>query len=180
MPGRSSSTGSEPDFIADPGPPFDLKHSPQAPTLKPDELAAQADERWQETTIKSLLTTQGNVAHHFLQATPEDHDTWKHTTDDLKAIAPPLTRILNRYDATRAAAAAGDEIALAAALAAYTGRNYTKRRRLIAGARDESGPQPITGVAADPDLGPEHDEEYARVHGLYEAPPALVPKGVRR
>lgn len=172
--GDSSAASSAEEFLADPGPAFDPKQAPEAPALEPEDEPLVA-EGWQEETIRSLLVTQGNVTHMVFNAGPEDTDTWKHTQDDLRAIAPPLTRILNRYDASRAAAAAGDEIALIAGLAAYGGRNYTKRKRLLAAQR-AAEPQPITGVAADPDVGPEFDPEYQRIH---EPPPALVPKGHR-
>lgn len=119
--------------------------------------------------------TQGNVTHAIFKVGPDDKETWKQTEEDLHAIAPPMTRLLNRYDVTRAAAAAGDEIALVAALTAYSARNYTRRRRLLA-AIAAQGPQPITGVEAEPGTGPEDDEEWQHIH---EAPPALRPKGVR-
>ncbi len=171
--GRASSAGSE--FFADTGPAFDPSRAPEAPGVEEDELAPELLEGWREDTVRSLLVTQGNVTHALLKVGAEDAETWKQTEDDLHAIAPPMTRLLNRYDATRAAAAAGDEIALGAALVAYGTKNYTRRRRLLA-AIAAQGPQPVTGVAADPDTGPEQDEEYQRVH---MAPPALTPKGVR-
>lgn len=167
-----SGPGSSAEFVADPGPAFDPEQAPEAPALElQDELAIELQEGWQEETIRSLLVTQGNVTHALLRVGPDDGDTWQHTQDDLRAIAPPLCRILNRYDATRAAAAAGDEIALAAAVAAYGARNYTRRRRLLAAIAAQE-PVPITGVAADPDLHPEF-------HEIFEGPPALRPKGVR-
>jgi hypothetical protein len=102
---------------------------------------------------------------------------WLHTQRDLRAIAPPLTRILNRYDVTRAAAAAGDEALLAAGLLRYGTGNVVKTRRAMA-ARRAQGEQPITGRAAEPDTGPEHDEEWQRTHDpLGGAPPSLRPKG---
>lgn len=125
--------------------------------------------------MRSLLVTQGNVTHAIFKVGAEDTETWKQTEEDLKAIAPPMTRLLNRYDVTRAAAAAGDEIALGAAIAAYGARNYTRRRRLLA-AIAAQGPEPITGRAAEPGTGPDEDDEYLRIH---EAPPAIRPKGVR-
>lgn len=168
-----SGPGSSAEFVADPGPAFDPEQAPDAPELQlENELAvAELEEGWREETIRSLLVTQGNVTHALLKVGPEDSETWKHTQDDLRAIAPPMCRILNRYDATRAAAAAGDEIALAAAVAAYGARNYTRRRRLLAAIAAQE-PVPITGVPADPDLHPEFQE-------IYEAPPALRPKGGR-
>lgn len=163
------------EFLSDPGPAFDPKNAPESPALEPEPALAAELEGWQESTIRSLLKTQGNVTHHFLKVGDDDTESWKQTEDDLAAMAPPLTRILNRYDATRAAAAAGDEIALAAALTAYGARNYTRRRRLLMALQD-AGPVPITGVPADPGVGPDFDAEYQRTR---EPPPALRPKGVR-
>jgi len=172
--GSSEGSSAADGFLADPGPDFDPEQTPEAPEpeISPEQ---EALEGWSEDTIRSLLTVQGNATHALLRVGPDDADTWKHTEDDLRAIAPPLTRILNRYDATRAAAAAGDEIALGAALAAYGAKNYTRRRRLIVQLRQQP-PEPVSGVAADEGTGPEHDPEWQRIH---EAPPALRPKGVR-
>lgn len=122
---------------------------------------------------------QGEVTHAVLKAGPADDETWLHTERDLAAIAPPLTRILNRYDVTRAAAAAGDEILLVAAVGRYGVRNYTKRRRYLAALEAEE-PQPITGAPAPAGTGPQHDPEWQRVHlELAEEPPAIIPKGKR-
>lgn len=175
-PGSSGAAGKAFRFVSDPGPAFDPKLAPEAPGLE-DPAAAELEalEGWREDTVRSLLVTQGNVTHALLKVGPEDTETWKQTEEDLNAIAPPMTRLLNRYDVTRAAAAAGDEIALGAALAAYGARNYTRRRRLLA-AIAAQGPEPITGVPADEGVGPEYDEQYQRLH---EAPPAIRPKGVR-
>lgn len=173
----STAFSGAPDFVADAGPAFDPKTAPEAPLFE-DELDQQP-EGWLEDTVRELLVTQGEVTHWMLRVGDETHDpdSWEHTQKDLGRIAPPLTRMLNRYDITRAAAAAGDEASLAAALSVYVARNYTKRRRLLAELRELDQPQPLTGVPADADLGPDHDAEYQRVH---EAPPQLVPKGRRR
>jgi hypothetical protein len=165
------SAGSE--FIADPGPGFDTEQAPPAPT--PEQPPEVLLDEWDEQRIREALVLQGEVTHALLRVGPEDTETWLHTERDLRAIAPPLTRILNRYDITRAAAAAGDEALLAAGLVRYGARNFTRRRKLQA-ARQEQGPQPVTGREAPPDTGPEHDEDWQRTM----APPALVPKGARR
>lgn len=173
--GGSGTDSSASEFLADPGPAFDPELSPAAPEVQlEDELVAEP-EGWREETIRNLLETQGRATHALLRVGPADTETWKHTEDDLRSIAPPLTRMLNRYDATRAAAAAGDEIALGAALATYGARNYSKRRRLLAQLHAQE-PEPITGVAADGDVGPDYDAEYQRVN---EPPPAIVPKRMR-
>jgi hypothetical protein len=106
----------------------------------------------------------GEIAHAGLRVGDDDKETCKATDEDLDRIAPPLTRILNRYDATRAAAVAGDEGLVIVGLGAYVGRNYTRRRRLIA-ARNAAGPQPITG------RGPEVAPDQPRA----PSDPMLVP-----
>jgi ABC-type Fe3+ transport system substrate-binding protein len=167
------------DFVADAGPEFDPRLSPEPPDIElvDPELADELDIGWTESQIRDLLFTQGSATNFFFRLDPED-DTWKHTEDDLKAIAPPLTRILNRYDATRAAAAAGDEIALGTALFNYGARNVTKRRRLI---RQLNVQVPVTGVAAPEGTGPpiQPDPDVFDPGFDVNAPPALVPKGRR-
>lgn len=169
------------DFIADPGPAFDPKRSPAAPVVEEPDDAPAGEDEWDVARVRELLELQGEVTHAALQVGADDETTWIHTERDLRAIAPPLTRILNRYDATRAAAAAGDELLLAAALGRYGVRNFKTRRRLIAH-QALQGPVPVTGVAAEPDTGPEVDEDWQRVHaGLpVDAPPDITPRGGRR
>jgi hypothetical protein len=169
------------DLIGDAGPEFDPQTAPPSPELEEiDEELAELDEGWLEEQIRDLLVTQGSATNWLLRITPDD-DSWIHTQEDLRSIAPPLTRILNRYDATRAAAAAGDEVALGAALFNYAARNYTKRRRIIA--RLQAIEEPVSGVPAGdyvphgapapaPAPGPEVYDEFDP-----DAPPALHPRG---
>ena len=172
---ESSSAGSSAEFVTDPGPAFDPRSAPAAPLVEEEEGPGILEE-WDEQRIREFLVLQGEVTHALLAVGPEDTETWLQTEQDLGSIAPPLTRIMNRYDVTRAAAAAGDEILLVTAVGRYGLRNYSKRRRLLK-LQAAAEPQPITGVPAEPDSGPESDEEWQRVH---QAPPALVPKGKRR
>jgi hypothetical protein len=160
------------DFLADPGPAFDPRNSPPAPEVEPVDQGVF--EEWDEGRVRELLVLQGDAMHALLAVGPDDEVSWVHTEKDLKSIAPPLTRILNRYDSLRAAAAAGDEILLASAVARYGTRNYIRRRRLLAAIAVQE-PQPITGVPADPIPEP----PAAEVDWLTQAPPALVPKGRR-
>ena len=181
-----SAAGSDAGFFADPGPAFDADDAPAAPALEEPELALL--EGWREETVRELLTTQGHVTHLALRVREaNDQETWKHTREDLDRIAPPLTRMLNRYDVTRAAAAAGDEISLAAAVGAYATRNVIARQRLLAQAR-AMGEVPVSGREAEPGTGPEHDPAYttapADAAAQGELPPLdradLTPKGPRR
>jgi hypothetical protein len=180
-PSPTASSGPAADgFFADAGPAFDPERAPDAELLV-DELAADEilPEGWEIETVRSLLVTQGQITHLVLRVGDAgDETTWRHTEDDLRAIAPPLTRMLNRYDATRAAAAAGDEISLVAGLTTYATRNYIARRRLLAQAAGQRVDVPVSGRAAEPDTGPPPDDQEPEPVELREPPPALRPKGV--
>lgn len=160
------------------GPEFDPELAPDAPQPEEilPELAAEADEGWLEQQVRDLLITQGSATNFFFRLSPDD-DTWKHTEEDLRAIASPLTRILNRYDATRAAAAAGDEIALGTALFNYGARNYTQRRRLIRYLAEQE--VPVSGVAAPEGTGPPPPQPEPGFEEQQPAPPELIPRGHR-
>lgn len=132
----SSEASSASELLSDPGPEFD-----------PDQAAQDADARdqdrllsahpggeagvvveWEEQTIRSLLEAVGAGAHGL--AGKAEHD-WEFTRLELTAIGKPLTRILNRYDATRVAAATGDEIALILGLIGYLMRSLQERAKAL-------------------------------------------------
>lgn len=116
---------------------------PVAPDLDPDV-------RWEEAQVRTLLKIQGGALHMLLSG--GHPEAWKYTKDDLSDIAGPLTRIANRYPLSRAAAAAGDELALVAALGKYGIRSMVQRGQAIAQAEldalDEQ-PEPTARVAPD-------------------------------
>lgn len=183
----SSRADSSADWIADAGPAFDPRAAPAPPTVELDEPEPDG---WDVERIREGLELAGETAHWLFNGGPEDEETWLMTQQDLRAIAPPLTRVLNRYDATRAAAAAGDEALLTAALVRYGARNYTRRRYHIRQTQ-AAGPRPVTGVPAPAGTGPESDPEWQRVHDLGEqpleqtetldtSPPDLPARGGRR
>jgi hypothetical protein len=167
------------EFVLDPGPAFNPKQAPEAPPVEIDEPTPGVLEEWDEGRIREALELQGEVFHALFNGGPADEETWHHTERDLRAIAPPLTRVLNRYDVTRAAAAAGDEALLVAAFSRYGIRNYTKLRRYQAAQR-ATEPEPATGVPAPEGSGPEHDEDWQRTRPELMEPPALTPRGANR
>lgn len=129
-------------FIGDAGPAFDPGSAPAAePAPAPPLIEAPG---WEEDTVRSILTAQGAVVHTLAGVAEDD---WLYLEHELGAIAPPLTRILNRYDALRAAAGTGDEMALLIGLSGYVSRSYMTRRAELAVAADLE-PEPITGVRA--------------------------------
>jgi hypothetical protein len=99
--------------------------------------------------VRALLTAQGVLVHGAL-AVDKASTEWKYTEADLGAIAPPLTRILNRYEPTRAAAGAGDELALGVGLLGYAARSISERRRALAElAEPDHEPDELAADAGD-------------------------------
>lgn len=169
---RASSAGR---FTVDAGPAFDAGDRPEPPDTQPplepgSELAVV--ELWDERRVRQLLTAKGAIVHHLAAVDPQSTE-WSYTQRDLETIAPPLTAILNRYDATRAAAAAGDEMALAIGLGGYVVRSVGERRHAIARLREQPD-VPVTGVAAEAGTGPEDDPGFVVV-GDEDYDPAPIP-----
>ena len=165
-PSAGSSTGSSAAeqpavaWIADPGPEFDAAEAQQdaadrdaerAFTVGPGE-GRVLDVEWEVSTVRGLLRAQGSTLHSLIG---KGEDDWLYLKHELDAIAPAATRILNRYDSTRIAAASGDELALIAGVAGYTMRSLQVRKRALdleraAEAEDEGAP---AGAPEDFGLG---------------------------
>jgi hypothetical protein len=146
-------------FIDDPGPAFDSKQAAAEPAPEPPapELAAGVvDVGWEEDTVRSLLSAEGQVVHSLAGVADDD---WLWLSHELDAIAPPLTRILNRYPALRAAAEAGDGMAVMIALGGHVTRSYMTRRAELVAAAAEAPAEPVTGVRAPEGTGPPPPEE---------------------
>jgi hypothetical protein len=148
----ASSTGSAPAsktsksaaglFIGDPGPAFDARAAADAP---PPELGQPAlpELLWEEASVRGVLTAQGAAVHMAIGKGEQD---WLYLEGELATIAPPLTRILNRYPQTQALAAGGDAIAAAIGFGAYGMRSILERRAALLEAQAE--PEPVSGVRA--------------------------------
>ena len=154
-----ASASESPGFIADPGPAFDaeaaaaepLPPSPPPFAGGPEQLLEL--EQWEEDAIKSLLGIQGRVLHAAVGVAEQD---WVHTDADLAAIAPPLTRICNRYEPIRRYARHADPLALATGLAAYATRSLLERREELALHEPPPDTEPIApaGEAEVPSAAP--------------------------
>lgn len=170
----SSKVSSAGRFTVDPGPAFDADGRPESPQPDPTgEQLVEVPDLWDERRVAQLLQAKG-LALHALVAVDKQSGEWVYTQNDLAAIAPPLTAILNRYEPTRAAAHAGDELALIVGLASYTGRSIMERRTAIA-AMIDTEPVPITGMPAE--HGPQDDPDWQREHGV---DPDSTPAPIRR
>jgi hypothetical protein len=121
--------GAAPDEL---GPTFEPSE-PAGAAAAPIELgdALAGGPNWSANRIGSLLEAKGALLHGAL-AKDKSSTEWLYTKADLAAIAPALARIMNRYPATRAAAAGGDELAVAMGFAGYGARSWSERRAAIA------------------------------------------------
>jgi hypothetical protein len=149
-----SSTASDPAstsdpgaFVGDPGPAFD----PQTSGPEPDSVDVDVALGWEEAQVRQMLEAQG-VVLHTLAAVDKSSEEWVYTAGELRAIAGPLTRILNTYDVTRAAAGTADPLVMMIGLSGYVMRSYGERRRLLA--ELDGPPVPITGLQPDTPIAP--------------------------
>jgi len=150
-------------FVGDPGPAFDHEQAAAQPAPELAPQVAVLDQLWEEDTVRSILRAEGAAVHTLVGVTDDD---WVWLEHELDAIAPPLTRILNRYPATRAAAGAGDEAAVVIALGGHATRSYIARKAELAARMAEQQPEPVTGVHAPPGTGPDQDPAAAAAAGV--------------
>jgi hypothetical protein len=146
---RGSAAGSRrsepPPFVADVGPEFDPEAAPPPTPPIRDAEPVQLVE-WEEDTICALLTLQGRGMHAAIGVAEQD---WRHTELDLAAIAPPLTRICNRYEPIAQLAKFSDPMTLAFALGAYGVRSLEERAAVIRELEEEADTRPIAPINAD-------------------------------
>jgi hypothetical protein len=154
-PSRPSSTASSAArsaFVEDPGPehePGNARPGAEVPPIGSEPPAIA----WEEDSVRSILTAKGVAIHAVAGVADED---WIHTKDDLDSIAPPLTRILNRYPVTQAAAGTGDELAVVIGLSGYAMRSWTERKAFLE-AVAEAEEEPVSGRPAEP-IQPQAEE----------------------
>lgn len=154
---RASSAASA--FVGDPGPDFEpgnAREGFEAPEPGGADLHAPppAELGWEEDSVRSILTAKGAAIHALAGVAEED---WLYTEADLAAIAPPLTRILNRYPVTQAAAGAGDELAVVIAFGGYGMRSWAERKAMLDALADAEE-IPASGRAAEPGTGPDQPQ----------------------
>ena len=118
-------------FEVDPGKPFqagerqDPDEHEQA--LPPPELTPEGFDFVDEETIRSALQAQGALLHGAV-AVDKASDEWVWLQAELDAIAPPLTRICNRYPAAaRVVAMVGDPAAVVVTTGGYARRSLAER-----------------------------------------------------
>ena len=151
----ASSTSSRSPYTASDGPGFDPKAPVgEVPGDGEEELAEGFEEAWQEEQVRDWLLNAGGLAHASFGVGELD---WQFTEADLKRIAPPATRIMNRYQPSRAIAAYSDPAAVAMGFGLYGWRSALERVAVKReqGAQDEHDggadtPAPVPPAGASP------------------------------
>lgn len=143
----ASSTSSP--YVAGPGPGFDPSKPPPAapPAGEEPDLAVFAP-AWEERQVHDWLLNAGDMAHSAWGVAERD---WAMTKADLERIAPPLARILNRYEPTRMVAAYSDPAAVAMGMGMYGWRSMLERSQVLKARRAQEGPGPPPAQAPDAD-----------------------------
>jgi hypothetical protein len=164
-------------FVENPGPGFQPSPEDAAPTpAEPTELHPVPDliPEWEEATLGQLLSAKGELLHGAIGVAEED---WRYTQADLAAIAPPLARILNRYPATRAAAAMGDPLALTIGVLGYGVRSTRERAAVLREWEEEAEQDPggVTGAPATVQPPPGHPAAAAPAAPAPVAPAPPAP-----
>lgn len=125
---------------------------------------------WDEKTIRQFLTGAGAGLHLMLGAGEAD---WLMTQEDLERIAPPLTRMSNRYQPMLALSPYGDPLLVAAGLGLYGWRSTlqtVRAKRDQAAHRQASKGASYTRVEDGAvDVDHESDAEDIPRDGLYFA-----------
>lgn len=135
-----ASSSSESPYTASAGPGFDERQTPpEAPTEEAQGIGAFAAE-WEQEQVSDWLKNTGALMHAGFGV--GEHD-WEMTRADLERIAPPATRILNRYQFTKAIAAYSDPAAVAIGTGLWGWRSTLERIAVLQAAREaEEGAQP--------------------------------------
>lgn len=113
---------------------------------------------WTPERAGSVVRAIGYALHTAdgLSREPDGDALWRATESDVATMAPPLARILNRYQPARRLAGVADEGEFAFAMVDYARRNLAQRGRLV-GAKRIRTQQAETAAGeswpAEPDLG---------------------------
>lgn len=112
-----------------------------------DAIAA-AEAQWEVEATGQILKGVGLTLHELLGAGETD---WKMSEGDLERIAPPLTRILNRYERTRAMADFSDPMLLGYGVFRYAARSTLQMRAAQQLRREEEEEQYVAPDVAEPE-----------------------------
>ena len=123
------------DLRVDPGRPFQPKGEKRSRTdaetaepLPPAPAEPLPIETVAEDQVRGFLVAQGAFVHSLIAVEKGASNEWIYLEQDLEAIAPPLTRIINRFPlAAYTFARLGDYPALAMGFGGYVGHSLEER-----------------------------------------------------
>jgi len=121
-----------------------------------DELLADVDATTAapmvtEDAVREVLAGAGKTIGNFA-GDPDVDGHWHFTDDELAALVPPLTRVVNRTPRLRTAVAKGEGLLVVLNLAGYVGRNVDDGRVAKKERRDNLERE--AGPAANRSAGP--------------------------
>jgi hypothetical protein len=125
--------------------------------------------------ISGLLGVQGRALHAGIGVAEQD---WVYTEADLAAIAPPLTRICNRYEPVRRYAAHADPVMVLMGVGATITRSMLERRQVLTQEENDGGTRPIAPAGdqpAPPSEAPRPETPPRQAASLPNAPPGPPP-----
>lgn len=105
---------------------------------------------WERETVEQFLSGTGHGLHMLIGAGEKD---WLLTRTDLDRIAPPLTRILNRYEPAMRASVYADPLLVAHGLGLYGWRSALQRQAALR-ARAEAQGDTYVDVTEEPAPAP--------------------------
>jgi len=138
---------------------------PQPLSEEQQELvdAQIAEEQWEEESVRQHLLMVGEGIHEVWGVAEKD---WEMSSRDLNRIAPPLTRILNRYQPTRAVAEYSDPVLLGWGSFMYASRSVLQAKAAkLKKQEEEEGVWPLEEEAGyDVPDGDEPEQQIPREH----------------
>lgn len=151
------------DYLEEGGPGIpELAEGPPAPDVPVGEDGPPLLPGWEQETIETFLQGTGAGVHMLIGQTERD---WLMTKKDLERIAPPLTRIANRWEPALRLSPIADPLLVAHGFALYGWRSALEAKRAQRDAEEEQlqGPGYVRGPADEEDL--EDDDQEAELNG---------------
>jgi hypothetical protein len=161
-----AATVDEIDYLEESGPGIpELPDGPVRDELPAGEVLPPQYPGWQQESVETFLKGTGYGIHMMIG---QSEDDWKMTAADLERIAPPLTRICNRWEPALKLSPYADPLLVAHGFWLWGWRSALERQRAV---RDRNaGQKPAateryerTGADADVDVGQAAEEELADV-----------------
>lgn len=149
-----AATVEEIDYLEETGPGIpELPEGPLHDELPPTGVVeAPVYPGWEQDSVEAFLKGAGLSVHMVIGQSEND---WKMTSADLERIAPPLTRIANRWEPALRLSPYADPILVAHGFWLWGWRSALERQRAV---RDKNaGRKPAAGEGYErTDVEPEH------------------------